>query len=512
MPAVSRRPYRPYKGNSSRICAYTFVKEQDLPPGQHQKQFIRCLDCRETFYVDLDAQLKDWPAHSQVCCSIDEDDPRIHIALPNLQACLDVMEECCQNGFSGRLPLHAMQEFKRLLNKPEQARQVWGLYSAEMLTSNFFRLMSDLGTKVWSVPGFASYLFSEDAFLSPCLLRRSRDRQQGTTLPRADDGYTYFDDLMDTCFGGGVITMIVSAQVPFRISADVRFNDWFEAVAFQDGAEPRRAASVIRHFMSLWPCFHGRSGQFQLFDGKASVEIEIDRNQFFSTVFFEAFRCNGNLAQWTEAHEAVPGMTLSTFAVLLFESPNPMGNLGSTMAHIYDRLYLIKQITEASNSVNASWGLSPSDRVMLLGGYSRWLEIPIQRYMGKSRFVVHINGLFRETFLRLFTGDNNTKFLLQMHQDLTLIVVSPEENSNEKNQTVRQLVKSKRRALMNATRPSLMEYLQCIDDEYRSKTPCGAPPFPEDVIPLVLSYALPNDSGFIISQHSCCNTSWSMIE
>ena len=104
----------------ARICVQTFVREEDLPPGQ---QLLTCSKCGITCYLNREAQRKNWKYHKKVCCLLVEDDKRIQKPIPTFAEAKALFSELLENPqekIKGRLFLHVFQELTRHLNENDR--------------------------------------------------------------------------------------------------------------------------------------------------------------------------------------------------------------------------------------------------------------------------------------------------------------------------------------------------------------------------------------------------------
>ena len=176
------RPYQPC--NKNRICAYTFVKEKDLPEGQ---KLFRCGKCLETFYVDRESQRAHWvESHGQVCCSLEQDDRRVREGFESIKECFDTITSTFddwrhwQTFPKGRLILHAFKELKdysidlKLKDYAKDHIDLTSFQSSIEAVAQGFKMMVNADAHgmeffrmLWSGPTFANHFLSDEIFLSP---------------------------------------------------------------------------------------------------------------------------------------------------------------------------------------------------------------------------------------------------------------------------------------------------------------------------------------------------------
>ena len=169
--------------NLPRVCAESFVREEDLPPGQI---LLTCSRCLETHYVDEAAQRRNWPVHKLSCCPVEKDKTLdfpgfdVNSVVDHFRAMGAILsnpKQCCR----GRGLLRCIQSVKHLLE--EKPHLFDSQYAKEQAYSAFRENVRlhvencDFGSAqiVWAIPGFANYFSSDEIVLTTAIRQLKAD-------------------------------------------------------------------------------------------------------------------------------------------------------------------------------------------------------------------------------------------------------------------------------------------------------------------------------------------------
>ena len=161
-----------------RVCAESFVREEDLPPG---RKLLTCGRCFETHYVDEAAQRRNWPVHKLSCCPVEKDKTLdfpgfdVNSVADHFRAMGKILsnpKRFCR----GRGLLRCIQSFQHLLEeKPHLLMSqdagdmnllpVFGEIVHQHLQNCDFQSFQIL----WAVPGFAAYFSSDEIVLTTAI-------------------------------------------------------------------------------------------------------------------------------------------------------------------------------------------------------------------------------------------------------------------------------------------------------------------------------------------------------
>ena len=172
---------REYQPSSNRVCAYSYVKETELPEGQ---RLLTCSKCEETCYVDVESQMAHWPLHKKTCCSLAKDNKRIRegLGFDDFEECLRYIEIILKAPLqliSGRNLLYALQQLRSYLLETDvftgsdDPRKIDDLVQKHV-SQHFVEILgttetNDVRSSMWASPGFVNYFLSDELYLSPQL-------------------------------------------------------------------------------------------------------------------------------------------------------------------------------------------------------------------------------------------------------------------------------------------------------------------------------------------------------
>jgi hypothetical protein len=178
---------------SYRVCGYNFV-EAAAP----EDVLKRCSQCQVTYYRDRSAQMKHWSFHKMVCCSAEQDRgcdefEDIEDVLAYIQSCLEEPDDKFVPGtasydvgsiLKGKRFLCALKELKRYCHEHPND-DTFPMAVRARIEGWLFRSLQDDTVSVkkiqliWSTPGFANYMLSEEVLLSPAMQERRDNKNLG---------------------------------------------------------------------------------------------------------------------------------------------------------------------------------------------------------------------------------------------------------------------------------------------------------------------------------------------
>ena len=311
------RPYQPC--NKNRICAYTFVKEKDLPEGQ---KLFRCGKCLETFYVDRESQRAHWvESHGQVCCSLEKDDRRVREGFESIEECFDAIASTF-NGWrqhrrtfpKGRLILHAFKELKdysidlKLKDYANDHIDLTNFQSSMKTVAQCFDMIvyfdahgMDFFRLLWSGPGFASHFLSDKIFLSPTF---KAAKEKDGPLPEKKEFYTENNEYIHCKIIPGRHKLESEVYYCLTVANLFELTEYvfrFEQESPAGGLLPK---AVARNVFDCWICPFSRAS----FPNNAHILVsmganhKVTRSAFYMGFIFRHFiECSTRCLQGDEA-------------------------------------------------------------------------------------------------------------------------------------------------------------------------------------------------------------------
>jgi hypothetical protein len=456
------------------ICAHTFLNEKRLG-----HKLSACSKCKGTYYKDRDCQIQNWKFHKKVCCAIEKDDPRIREPLGSLQECLDTIEWLLADPptrVRGRLLLHALKGVKYYMTSPEYAqhsREYDGILGACLL--NFPKNLAENMYIIFSIPGFAAYMLSEEVFLTPAMIEKQKRGEQ----PPIQESYVVGEGdvvqvspLYDSTMKLPIlycqfITTIISrvpiptsnVPSPLLIATCRRILQWSASpwVRTSYPACIRRVAD--QEF--VW------SPRFKLFHGMLKTALYYIMGQ----------KENPLISPYIEKDEVLPGLT----AKMLLETLMVDGSL--LLAADQDQLdklfsWMILSCRDAKKG-DAWECLKPQERLELLDLWHDW-DIPETIVAHSSSVAPLMNGVIFKAF--------SSEIILKMW---STIKGSAEPCSPSTVERVEEMHDS----LIKRTMPSVKAFIDIFELQYQSamaKINEKATPFPDDAMDIICEYAFPD--------------------
>ena len=491
------RPYQPC--NKNRVCAYTLVKEKNLPEGQ---KLFACGKCLETFYIDRESQKKDWvETHKFVCCALKNDRLEVRQGFDSIDKCFDTLESILA-GFDnektfpkGRLFLHALKEIKA--------------YSIEVVVANLhddeithhfrdriYKVIAGFSfnchlppewaafyTFMWSLPGFANAFLSNEIFLSPTMKQYKEEGLPPLAkydMVETDDGSYHYN------------------ATPERLMKElnVHYALWIAAVYAQSvkyasaGGKTWRLAALLRNGFECWTCPYTRSS-FPAYSGIPFGCISLNRSEFFHSLllsaglFGEEWSPSG-LGPWLRKGEILPGMTLKAlFAVTMEDEAYFLIRYCAKKALCECFTNLVDHIERCDKLSKQQ--LSAGDRWELLKTWSTWTPVG-------PNMLIFMNGSLEAIYVRFIIGcraDNlfdlydlaNDEFALQSWKD---------DDVQRRNNALLALIKGIRSGALESSKPLAAAYVEVIEPLYEEqmiRSGLDIMPFPEDAEDLISEFA-----------------------
>ena len=311
------RPYDPC--NKDRVCAFTLVKEKDLPKGQ---KLFACGKCLETFYIDRESQKNSWrESHKYVCCPLAKDDRRVREGFESIEECFDAIDEC-MNYYKlyrrlpkGRLLLHALKELGNYASSGLSLNSKEGhLFKIGM--TRFAHWLDEI-TKMkqygdffynllWAMPGSASYLLSDEIFLTPEL---KKDKMNGAPPPPK------------SLLKNGGFRKVSSPRRAFALYCLTIGNIYLLSFYPIRGYKAACQTAIARNVFNCWTCPFSRSSlppDCFLSTSCSAEDYGVSRANVFSGGYIYLFGMDAvaekdgqpHCKKWVREGEVVPGLSL----------------------------------------------------------------------------------------------------------------------------------------------------------------------------------------------------------
>jgi hypothetical protein len=524
-----------------KICNFTFYREEELcemgedgdedldeeKDKKDSETLFSCSRCKQVFYKDRGCQKKHWPMHKQVCVKLHEDDPRIHKPFTTIAAALEVAHELLQDPMSrirGRLFLHALKEFRRLLLETDEYEKR-PAYVKQMVNAAIFqplwRAVQTHGDAflelIWAIPGFASHFLSQDILLSPAM-KECKDKGQD---PPPNEQYLAFGKIDPTTKHSDKI-QLPNPYYTFVLKL-------FRLTASTENAETSYlkdtplAMAGLRQIMHTWKCPYSRVSVPCWFSINPSDEWT-SRSEYFFTFFILAFsqsaqgmtynpillHCNA-ITHHLRGKEWIPGMTMKSMIKVMMEDEALYYTLeGQSMrlllTHVTDQSAPDEDEDEdlKKNKLDKRrWALSVEDRIELLSVAStvnpKLKEISTlpesssasssskkSSKGGNQNFVSVYDAL-----LDLVVGSLSVSTFFKMYYKTKQLESSSSTTPPHPN--VIRFLRTQRAQLLASALPKAQLYATVIEQKYRQKYPSidRDVNIPTELIELIAEFALP---------------------
>ena len=467
--------YDPTEAANNRTCNYSYVRQRDLPPDQ--KNLLACSKCKEVFYIDRDAQRKDWKMHKRVCCSLENDDPRLQEPIEMFIECVSTLEyifEDPMNRIRGRMLLHAMKELKRIVSTPpKNGRKVDHEDDVqEFVIQPFRQCVQQYGevfiALVWSIPGFACYCLSDEILMSPILAWR---KQNGLPAVLPSD------------------TAAMKRLPNYQLSAPYCqfLTQLFTATgSLADGSSSKQEAALvaatIRTNMECWSSDYVRAS------------FSMEQRAMWHYMSFRAGFADDQIHALAKDNELVPGLTAKALLQNLMADKNFVQNLQrQALIPWLNGFYAMDAMDE-----DPVWRkhLTPEDRLELLDLSHDWKPptIPMYDPTWPRQFTEALPDHFtdvRTSVIHLITG-TSTDMLLKMHD---LLIEQPSRSDDRTFRMVRGIYNDLEKLAMpnvslgvNLLEQRYQKHMEASQDEARS--------FPEVLLHSIAEYTFAPNYAF----------------
>ena len=496
---------REYQKSNNKVCAYSYVKETDLPEGQ---KLLVCSKCQETCYKDRDAQVADWRIHKKTCCSLANDSKRIRegLGFSDLEECLQYIKTILDypaGYLSGRKLLYGLQQFRSYLLETDEytgasdsrKRDIEGMVIF-MVINPMMHIDGQDGPSqtrklIWSTPGFSNYFLSNGPFLSPGM---SELKSNGSPPPPSEK---FLD------FGKVDPTSKIDPSFQFPLPYTLFLEKFgFLGIIGDLVDDPERSLLLplclarLKHALT---CFVDPYSKLSLpvyvpgFKISNSLVHSFHRQVSFWFVFsagIDIFHTSSSGKNMLKVGEILPGFSVKQFLRLLLEDESMC--FGGIPPWYSDPSPLLSwQIAEwqADYPEDDVWkGLSIDDRIELLSMfYEGWggRDLSCKKIKDSTCSV-------GETVRPLLIG-TQTKTVLDLYHS-----TRNSTQTQTTNVVALELIERSWGTAMDHSMPLVEAYVQTIEPLYylaqMEVSKSGSVSFPEDVMFLIAEYALPEDT------------------
>ena len=494
---------REYQKSNNKVCAYSYVKETDLPEGQ---KLLVCSKCQETCYKDRDAQVADWRIHKKTCCSLANDSKRIRegLGFSDLEECLQYIKTILDYPagiLSGRNLLYGLQQFRSYLletdvytgasdSRKRSIERMVAIMVIHPMTSIDEQAGPCQARKlIWSAPGFSNYFLSNAPFLSP---RMSELKNNGSPPPPSeiflDFGKVEPTSKIDPSFQFPLPYTKFLQRFGFLV-AGVDLEEYPEVALLR----PLRLAR-LKHALS---CFVDPYSRLSLpvhvpgFETSDSLVYPFHRQ----ISFWHLFSVGRDIFHpMLKVGEIFPGVSIKQFLLLLLEEESIC--FGEVPSWYSDQFYFeLADMAEwqADYPEGDVWkGLSIDDRIELLSMfYEGWGGRDLNDKKMQDSSTCSYDSSLGETVLPLLLG-TQTKTVLDMYHS-----TRNSTQTQTTNVVALELIERSWGTAMDYSMPLVEAYVQTIEPlYYRAQMEVfksGSVSFPEDVMFLIAEYALLED-------------------
>ena len=414
-----------YVPSRNRVCAYSYVNEKDLPPGQ---KLLNCSKCKETCYIDRESQVACWKVHKETCDPVSKDFSRehsmrvfdsVHMCALQMKSMLDIG---VQRRIQGRLLLYYLQQLRGLVIANANNLSDWDTGAIIALSERFDEVLQDEDDRrlIWSIPGFANYMLSEEILLSDEMKARM---QANGPLPPKEVFVEYCEVDYTTSYENPITLpkqywkLLLGIYSNSALIDDPRIKDLL----------PRNTsltAAIIAHIMKAWTNPYIRAS---MSSSRDLNDNSITLQHLVSVCFAQALD-NGNFQncheRWRRDDEIVPGITVKDY--LKTSMLHEAYFAGRDLESVTTCLLMLKpgfprEILD-DHLKRAVVNLSPKDRFELLDIFLDWtpirkkngdeIDLPILSYMAPPTLPL---DTVRETMLVLILEASTREFLILYH-------------------------------------------------------------------------------------------------
>jgi hypothetical protein len=533
---------RRYQVSPKKVCAFTFISEDELPGDQ---KLVQCGQCKETHYLNRDAQEKHWDIHKLVCRPIEDEEAVVRGShgFNDYFACLKAlgwMLEDPLKRIKGRFFLYALQQYRSYLMDTDicetLGRGPVTDAAADLVLRPFFELAdSDAGRQIfellWAIPGFASYFMAEDVFISPRMKylkennfpppEEERFLKHRVIDPETMHPISYHLEVpyfrfIDELFQGTIVSCAVCPGCLIK-------NDTLESGKCQ--SNPALGAAMSKAMMRAWIDPYARASIPSLVLAPDDDSRCFTRSEMFSQMFLESIEQKQHMkhgfksfpeekkkelaiipTSWMQKNEVLPGMTAKNLLRLLLEDKT----IFLTMAedHAFDFLMAILQnhdhdqhcLGETETPWNHKY-IDPLERVELLDMlYRNYQTDPILCNLEVGNHNSDMSLHVTSRLLYLVSGGNSTRAVLNMRN-----VIDKSMPFTVDKRTV-SVIERALKVDMERTVSLVLVYLGEIEKKFGQAAfqdmdaPTPKSFLPEELIDTIAQYALPSKSSLIVSK------------
>ena len=491
---------REYQPSSNRVCAYSYVKETELPEGQ---RLLTCSKCEETCYVDVESQMAHWPLHKKTCCSLAKDNKRIRegLGFDDFEECLRYIEIILKAPLqliSGRNLLYAFQQLRSYLletdvftGSEDQLKIDSLMY--EHVNQHLVGLgkntqADEFRASMWASPGFANYFLSDEVYLSPQLKEMKVNRiPPPPSETFLDFGTVDFQSSHDA---------LLQFPMPYA-----RFLSAFSLYGMFSETEPLLenplSLAGARHVMRNWTDDYSRLS-YPAYQGPSLCPWY--RGKYFWGVYSnltEELKSRRQPCIPMSEDELVPGLTLKQFLrVLLVDDSSLFDNDKWTQQAVYpDLIYLAScQISDPDHSV---WTcLTIGDRVDLL-------ELFFKCWCGRELWMKKLDPDRGEDSLcmlqlcgKLILGNQTKTFMGMYHVAMNTFMLSSDDSNDDEQTKALRVLSFYRDELVRDILPSVKAYFRSVVQHLKEqnlhldKASFCASSFPQELLELIAEYSV----------------------
>ena len=473
----------------SRICAFTYVNEKDLPEGQ---KLLRCLRCQETFYVNLEAMAEHLPVHRQVCCALHEDAPLLElIHQGGFERFEEAMGEVVwiaedpDNRLQGRSLLYALQQALSFLkNRPGGTE-----FNKEMIRAYYkvvYALDETLSQEnrkiMWAIPGFVNYFLGPNVW-NPLELEVTGGRLlDGEVLSAGPGGdQSSHGRQHGPQLNGLYCSLLTSILLDTSIASPNNLNS--------QGQGARLQACVTRHFFQMW------SDRRVSTSWPETLTISFDYgdttrvDRFWEEIsLYTIFKWAAPLLEQSlmRPHELVPGLTVKNLLVLLMEDKALFGCLEEQENLDGDCKRLLELLHQGGLAFSY---LTTEDCIELFKIAEKWK--PRDRHVNPAKYAFKFKyeGVFPEN-LTLF---DLVLYLLTLEE--TKRIIDLKHSLLAKSTLAHAVVNHYYQGLMDETMPLLRSFLEAFKSHQRQLISKDEQPIevPEEIVQHIAEFVFPDN-------------------
>jgi hypothetical protein len=449
----------------NRVCAATFVFEEDLPKGQ---KLFDCSNCRGVCYISRSAQKKHWPTHKTVCCKPEEDDRakqflrEVEIRQRSEEEFFDEIAMCLSNVdlLKGRKLVYCLQYLKWQFNVvmgealleeslTDRYRQVVCESILDSMVRGFRERGASYLERIWAVPDFANWLLSEDILLSEEMrTRKDRGEYPDRSLSRLDPRRIVSFPWLFLVQGG---------FYPYSASEHLLYG----AIGNTLGSTPL-AGAIVRRQMKNW-----NSRYIKETCGPWADYWIVTRNSLKLAVkALASTRPNQELMKGTLEHEVVPGIKAFDLVNCLLEDEQAFKHEDSQETiGLLNRLIL--QLNASMSDTGPFSQLKCRDRLLFYDTYIHEVPEETKEVLG--------------TYLITLIMSNSVKVIFETYYYLK----TPEAKEELWPDEAYEYLDGCRQTVLKLVMPSVDAFVKCSRIQQNGKLES----IPQDCVELIAEFA-----------------------